>query len=62
MMMTIEGFFNVVYCTIVLKTLNKHSAHILPQLKCTCQYLCLYCLVVIARYLISKSGGIDCEL
>ena len=60
--MTITGPFNVVYCIIVLKTLNGRFAYILLQLECICQYLCLYYLVVIVRYLTSKNGGIDYEL
>jgi len=57
-MITIGGFSNVVYCTIVLKTPDGHSAHILLQPECTYQYLCLYCLVIMAHYLTSESGGI----
>ena len=58
---TIEGFSNIYY-TIILEVLDRHSTYILLLLECTCQYLCLYCLVIIAYYLTSKSSEINCKL
>ena len=62
MVMTIKGFFNIIYYIIVLKAPDGHSVCILPPLKYTCQYPYLYYLVTIARYLTSESNGIDREL
>jgi len=45
-----------------IEALDRHSAYILPLLERTYQYPCLYYPVAIARYLTSKSGGINREL
>jgi len=49
----------MVYC---IEALDRHSAYILPLPERTCQYPCLHHPVIIARYLTSKSGGINREL
>jgi hypothetical protein len=60
--MIIGGFFNVIYYIIVLEALGGHSIYILLLLECICQYLYLYYLVAITRYLTSKSGEISRQL
>ena len=45
-----------------MEALDGHSTYILPLLERTRRYLCLYYLVAIARYLTSKSGGINRKL
>jgi hypothetical protein len=57
--MTIGGFFNIVYYITILEVLSGHSVYILPPLEYTYQYLYLYYLVAIARYLTSKSSEIS---
>jgi len=52
----------MVYYIIILKVPDRYSTHILPLLKYTHQYPCLYRLVIITHYLINKSGGINCKL
>jgi len=44
------------------EALDRHFAYILPLLKRTYWYPCLYYLVIITRYLTSKSSRINCEL
>ena len=61
-MITIEGFFNIIYYIIISETPDRRSAHILPPPECTRQYPYLYYLVTITRYLTSKSGGINRKL
>jgi hypothetical protein len=52
----------MVYYITILEVLDRHSAYILLLLKCTYQYPYLYYLVVIMRYLTSKSGEISYKL
>jgi hypothetical protein len=58
-MTTIGRFSDVVYCT---EAPDGQSARILLPPERTRQYPCLHRPVAIARYLASKSGGIDREL
>ncbi len=60
--MIIIGFSNVVYCIIMPEAPDRHSAYIIPPLECTYQYPYLYHLVIIARYLTNRSGGINYKL